>query len=256
MISITILGTGNVAQNLFKAFSTIESVTVVQVVGRDKRHLEFFNSKSRLLNYNDALLPTDIYIIAVKDDAIAEVNQKIVSKGLVVHTSGAVSLSVLEAQERHGVFYPLQTFTKGRILGFSTIPMCIEANNPNDLQLLQQLGEKISDNVISIDSTKRKALHVSAVFVNNFTNYMYSLGEEICIENHLDFSLLKPLIKETAVKLEFLDSKKAQTGPARRGDQQTLHAHLNLLKSKKHREIYTLLSNSIKDSYHLKNNTL
>lgn len=255
MISLTILGTGNVAQNLFEAFSTIESVKVVQVVGRDKRNLESFRSASRLLDYNERMLPTDIYIIAVKDDAIAEVNQRIISKGLVVHTSGAASLSVLETHERHGVFYPLQTFTKGRILDFSTIPMCIEANNKRDLELLQRLGEKISDRVLEIGSTKRKTLHVSAVFANNFTNYMYSLGEEICAENDLDFSLLQPLIMETAAKLEFLDTKKAQTGPALRGDQQTLHAHLNLLKTKKHREIYTLLSNSIKDSYPLKSST-
>lgn len=256
MISITILGTGNVAQNLFQAFSTIESVKVAQVVARDTSKLEFFKSASRLLNYNERLLPTDIYIIAVKDDAIAEVNQNIGNKGLIVHTSGAASLSVLEPQERQGVFYPLQTFTKGRTLDFSSVPLCIEANNTDDLELLRNLGTRISNTVIPMDSTKRKALHVAAVFVNNFTNYMYSLGEEICLDNQLDFSLLKPLLKETAAKLEFLDARNAQTGPARRGDQQTLHAHLNLLKTKKQREIYTLLSNSIKNSYHLKNNPL
>jgi hypothetical protein len=82
---------------------------------------------------------------------------------------------------------------------------------------------------------------------------MYTIGEELCKQNQLDFSLLKPLIKETGEKLDFLNPFEAQTGPARRGDLQTLHIHLSQLKSKKHREIYTLLSNTIKASYPIEN---
>lgn len=253
MISITILGTGNVAQNLFEAFLLADGVEVLQVVGRATDKMDFFKNRTTLASYEEELAPTNIYIIAVTDDAISEVSEKIATSGLVVHTSGAVALSVLETHKRQGVFYPLQTFTKERILDFSNIPLCIEATNENDLQLLHRLGKAISSNVAPIASNKRKALHVSAVFVNNFTNYMYTIGEELCEQNQLDFSLLKPLMKETAEKLEFLDPIEAQTGPARRGDLQTLHTHLSQLKSKKHREIYTLLSNSIKASYPIKN---
>ncbi|MFT6994258.1 MAG: putative short-subunit dehydrogenase-like oxidoreductase (DUF2520 family) [Maribacter sp.] len=253
MISITILGTGNVAQNLFEAFLLADGVEVLQVVGRATDKMDFFKNRTTLASYEEELAPTNIYIIAVTDDAISEVSEKIATSGLVVHTSGAVALSVLETHKRQGVFYPLQTFTKERILDFSYIPLCIEATNENDLQLLHRLGKAISSNVAPIASDKRKALHVSAVFVNNFTNYMYTIGEELCKQNQLDFSLLKPLMKETAEKLEFLDPIEAQTGPARRGDLQTLHTHLSQLKSKKHREIYTLLSNSIKASYLIKN---
>ncbi|WP_027075873.1 Rossmann-like and DUF2520 domain-containing protein [Maribacter antarcticus] len=252
MISITILGTGNVAQNLFEAFLLADGVEVLQVVGRAADRMEFFKHRTTLVTYEEKLDPTDIYIIAVTDDAIREVSDKIVTSGLVVHTSGAVGISMLETHERQGVFYPIQTFTKGRILDFFKIPLCIEATNENDLKLLHRLGSSISSNVVPIASDKRRALHVSAVFVNNFTNYMYTIGAELCKENQLDFSLLKPLINETVEKLDFLDSFVAQTGPARRGDLQTLHTHLSQLKSKKHREIYTLLSNSIKATYPIK----
>jgi predicted short-subunit dehydrogenase-like oxidoreductase (DUF2520 family) len=252
MKRITILGTGNVAQNLFEAFSHASGFNVVQVVGRDIKKMAFFKNRTSIVPYDEELALTDIYIIAVKDDAISEVSKKIAAKGLVAHTSGAAALSELKIHERHGVFYPLQTFTKSRLLDFSEVPICIEASNANDLKLLHRLGKVISSNVVAIASDKRRALHVSAVFVNNFTNYMYTIGEELCEENQLDFSLLKPLIKETADKLEFIDAFEAQTGPARRCDQQTLHKHLSQLKSKKHREIYTLLSNSIKASYQFK----
>jgi predicted short-subunit dehydrogenase-like oxidoreductase (DUF2520 family) len=100
-----------------------------------------------------------------------------------------------------------------------------------------------------MDSSKRKALHVAAVFVNNFTNFMYTIGEQVCAESAIDFSLLNPLIQETAKKIESTSPKLVQTGPAKRGDQQTLHAHLTLLENKNQREIYTLLSNSIKAMY-------
>jgi predicted short-subunit dehydrogenase-like oxidoreductase (DUF2520 family) len=253
MISITILGTGNVAQNLFEAFLLTDGVEVLQVVGRATDRMDFFKNRTTLASYEVELAPTNIYIIAVTDDAISEVSDRIVTTGLVVHTSGAVALSVLETHKRQGVFYPLQTFTKGRILDFSKIPLCIESTNENDLKLLYRLGKAISSNVVPIASDKRRLLHVSAVFANNFTNYMYTIGAELCKENQLDFSLLKPLISETAEKLDFLDPFVAQTGPARRGDLQTLHTHLSQLKSKKHREIYTLLSNSIKATYPIKN---
>jgi len=249
MISITILGTGNVAQNLFEAFLAKDTVSIVQVVGRKTDSLNYFKGRASLATYGDGLLPAAIYIMAVSDDAITQVAKNLKVKGLVVHTSGAVSLSALQSHHRSGVFYPLQTFTIGKLLDFSNIPICIEASDEEDLELLHRLGASLSNTVARIDSDKRKVLHLSAVFVNNFTNYMYNIGQELCEQHELDFTLLQPLIRETAEKIELLDAIGAQTGPARRGDKKTLHAHLALLKTKKHREIYTLLSNGIRTTY-------
>lgn len=253
MISITILGSGNVAQNLFEAFIKIEAIHLVQVVGRNTDAFHYVQGKAGIATYDTELKPADIYVLAISDDAIKEVSDKLSVNGLVVHTSGAVPLSHLGKHQRIGVFYPLQTFTAGQIISFDEIPVCIEANTEEDLQRLEQLGKLISSRVQRLDSQKRKALHVSAVFVNNFANFMYTLGEQICSENDIDFSLLTPLITETANKIKLMPPSQAQTGPARRGDQKTLHAHLALLKNKDQRKIYTLLSNSLKAMYTAQN---
>ncbi|MGO4921196.1 Rossmann-like and DUF2520 domain-containing protein [Maribacter spongiicola] len=250
MISVVIVGTGNVAQNLYQAFEKSSNVTIKQVIGRNREHLAFVNSTVLSSTNFNRIETSDVYILAVSDDAIKLVadNFKDID-GLLVHTSGATSLEAIKCAKRAGIFYPLQTFTKGKIIEFDTIPICIEATNEEDLKLLKQLGEALGKTVVEIDSEQRKTLHVAAVFVNNFTNYMYTIGAEICEEHNIDFKLLRPLIKETAAKLDTLTPMQAQTGPAKRGDQQTLHNHLLIIKDKHQRELYTLLSNTIKEKH-------
>lgn len=250
MISVVIVGTGNVAQNLFQAFEKVTDVEIKQVIGRNEGHLSFAKNKAPINTDFNKIPAADIYILAVSDDSIGLVAEKFKDcKGILVHTSGATSLDILSTYDRTGIFYPLQTFTKGKIISFKDIPICLEAKNLKDLELLQKLGETLSNTVIKVSSEQRKVLHIAAVFVNNFTNYMYTIGEEICTENNVDFKLLKPLIKETAAKLDDLTPYESQTGPAKRADQKTLHNHLQLIKNTHHRELYTLLSNAIKHKH-------
>ncbi len=249
MISIVILGTGNVAKHLFDAFTAQIGIEIFQVYGRSQNDFSYFNpinTTSDLSNIREA----DIYIVAISDDAISEVSKfLVVKKGLIVHTSGSSPMNVLHRKHRRGVFYPLQTFSANRKVDFKEIPICIEAENKEDYELLNELGSTISDKVIQLDSDQRKALHLAAVFVNNFTNHMYHIAQEICIENDAPFELLLPLMNETATKIQDLSPLDAQTGPARRIDKGTLDKHLTQLQHKKHRKIYSLLSKSIRKTY-------
>lgn len=250
MISVVLVGTGNVAQNLFQAFDTAADVEVIYVLGRNKEHLTFAKESVPVSTDFNSIPSAEIYILAVSDDAIAVVADTFkMVEGLVVHTSGGTSLKTLDNLKRTGVFYPLQTFTKDKIVSFKDLPLCLEATNEKDLALLQKLGASLSNTVRVINSEQRKALHIAAVFVNNFTNYMYTIGEDICVEHAVDFNLLHPLIKETAAKLNHLSPKDAQTGPAKRGDQHTINNHLNGLINKQQRDIYMLLSTAIKSNY-------
>jgi predicted short-subunit dehydrogenase-like oxidoreductase (DUF2520 family) len=165
-----------------------------------------------------------------------------------VHTSGAISMNKLKSNAKKGVFYPLQTFTKNASIDFSEIPICIEAATKKDENLLKILANSISKNTYLINSTQRKSLHVAAVFVNNFVNHMYYLGEEICNKYNVPFEILHPIIKETASKIESLSPFEAQTGPAKRNDTKTIEEHLAILTANQ-QEIYKLLTNSITQTY-------
>ncbi len=159
-------------------------------------------------------------------------------------------MQVLPKNIRRGVFYPLQTFSKKRKVLFDSIPLCIEAEREKDVLLLQKLAESISTTIHQVSSQKRAYLHLAAVFVNNFVNHLYKIGADICQNQNFEFDILKPLILETAHKIEELGPEKAQTGPSKRDDSNTIDTHLELLKGNTiHEEIYSLLSQSISETY-------
>jgi predicted short-subunit dehydrogenase-like oxidoreductase (DUF2520 family) len=248
MIKITIIGSGNVAQHLIDTFAKSNAVEIVQVYSRTQKHISPLLDSSKITNDWNALAEADLYIIAVSDDAIPYVSSQLPFENrLVVHTSGSAPLTSLDDKNRKGVFYPLQTFTKGKSVDFKVIPFCLETQLDNDYALLEKVAQSISDSVYKIDSHQRKALHVAAVFVNNFTNYLYQLGNEICQENHVPFDILKPLILETAEKLLTLSPKEAQTGPAKRNDLSTIEAHESFLSNENQSTIYKILTQSIQN---------
>lgn len=249
MIKVVVIGSGNVAHHLIEAFAKSKKVDVIQVFARQKESVTpLFDSTKITPNYTD-LAPADLYIIAVSDDAIATVSSQLPFENrLVVHTSGTVSIHSLDSKNRKGIFYPLQTFTKNKAIDFSQIPICLESENETDFELLNNVAESISDNVFKINSEQRKVLHVSAVFVNNFVNHLYQIGNEICNANNVPFEILKPLILETANKVMSLSPKEAQTGPAKRNDTHTIEAHLDLLSNENQATIYKILTQSIQNN--------
>lgn len=250
MISLVLLGTGNLAKHLFNAFLRVEEIKVLQLIGRDEDRLDYFKDKVVTGTDFTKIVEADIYIIAVSDDAIASVATSLKDKkGLVVHTSGSIPLKSLGDLHKKGVFYPLQTFSEGKTINFREVPICVEAEDKNDLELLKKMAGLISLEVHEITSDQRKSLHLAAVFVNNFTNFLFTIGHDICNEHHLPFSMLTPLIKETVNKLENLSPVDSQTGPAKRNDVKTMESHLNQLKNKNYQDIYSLFSKLIGEKY-------
>ncbi len=248
MLKVVVIGSGNVAQHLITVFEQSAKVELVQAYARHPKHIAHLLPASKITVDVNYLAEADAYIIAVTDDAIAEVSTQLPFTGrLVVHTSGSVAMEQLSANNRRGVFYPLQTFSKNKAVNFKQVPLCIEAENEADMQLLEQLATAVSDNVYHISSVQRQALHVAAVFVSNFTNHMYTLGHNICRENNISFNILKPLIQETAAKVMELEPAQAQTGPAARHDAATIQRHLNFLEDENQKTIYKLLTDSIQN---------
>lgn len=248
MIKVAIIGGGNVATHLANAFSKTDEVSLVQVYARNIEQVEHLKEVTSITNSIDLLTKADVYIIAVSDDAIGDVSRKIEQKnGLVVHTSGSVAMQSLQNTGRKGIFYLLQSFSKDKEVNFNKIPFCLEAENEEDLQLLETLAKTIGKKIYRINSEQRKRLHVAAVFVNNFTNHMYKIGADICNEHQVPFEVLLPLIQETAQKITELSPDAAQTGPAKRNDQKTIQDHLALLNAEQ-QEIYKLITKSIQQN--------
>uniref|UniRef100_UPI003F6C24CC Rossmann-like and DUF2520 domain-containing protein n=1 Tax=Polaribacter sp. TaxID=1920175 RepID=UPI003F6C24CC len=188
----------------------------------------------------------DVTIIAVSDDAIAEVSSKI-NNDFVVHTSGACAVNALKNPNKKGVFYMLQTFSRDKKVDFTKIPFCLEAEDFKALEILKRLAKHLGNKIYIINSEQRKILHIAAVFVNNFTNHLYKIGNDICSDYHIPFEILYPLINETSEKIQKISPENAQTGPAIRNDEKTIKNHLNLL-DKKQQKIYKILTKSIQDS--------
>ena len=249
MIKVSIIGSGNVAQHLILAFLQAKDIEICQVFARNPESIVSLINPKKIISEIDKLLKVDLLLIAVSDNAIKQISSQIpIANQLVAHTSGSFLINDLDSKNRKAVFYPLQTFSKNKEINFLEIPICLEAQNEQDYQILEKVAKSISNNVQKINSNQRKALHVSAVFVCNFTNYLYKIANDICKENNLDFDILKPLILETANKIVALSPDEAQTGPAKREDSITINEHLNFLKNANQTQIYKLLTKSIIDN--------
>lgn len=254
MISIVIIGSGNVATQLAKTFNDVNEISLLQVIGRNKNSLKSLSKFTETTSSFSKIKEASIYIIAVSDDAITEVSEKLpFNNRLVVHTSGSVSIQQLSKKNHRGVFYPLQTFTKNKVIQFKNIPICIEAEHKKDQQTLETLGKSISEKVTFISSKERELIHLAAVFVNNFVNHLYHIGNNIVNQQNISFDLLKPLILETANKIINSEPMSVQTGPAKRNDTQTIEKQLHLLKNTHYKDIYKLLTQSIFNEFSTKN---
>jgi len=250
MISVVILGAGNVGTHFFKGFYEAEGVSVVQWYNRNLATLQAYKNQVEITDNLNALKDADVYVIAVSDDVISELSSRLPFEDrLVVHTSGSASVYDIDMKHKRGVLYPLQSFSKASDMDFANVPICIETIDKKSYPLLKTLAQSLGSPTKRINSDQRRVLHLAAVFVNNFTNQLYRVGHEITESEGAEFDLLKPLILETARKVQDMSPFKAQTGPAKRNDKKTIKKHIKTLDSKHHKAIYELLTESIKHTH-------
>ena len=246
---IVLIGSGNVAFHLAKAFSEAQ-IPISQIFGRNTTELQKISEQFSIPFSTETLADADLYIISVSDSSIAEVSSLIKNENaLVTHTSGSVSREALRGNFRKSVFYPLQTFSKSKNLDYSKIPFFIDAENENDEEILKNLASKISKNVMLANDEKRKYIHLTAVFACNFVNHLYARAKEISDSQGITFDYFLPLIDETTQKIHELEPKLAQTGPAIRNDEKVLKLHESLLTDEEKLKIYKTLNESILKMY-------
>lgn len=254
---VVLIGAGRVATQLGQVLSQ-RQIRISQVYSRTmssaKQLAAGLDSKPET-DLSQLDRNADLYIISVADDAIAEVVRQMHLPGkIIVHTSGSVEMEALgSVSEKHGVFYPLNTFSKSRTIDLFSTPICVEANDKNIEKELVELGRLISGDVRLISSQQRAVIHLAAVFACNFTNFMIVNADEILKNAGLDFDIMLPLINETISKLRDMAPKNAQTGPAVRNDHMVLQKHLEMLKDDPgKREIYDAISKEINSFFNSK----
>jgi predicted short-subunit dehydrogenase-like oxidoreductase (DUF2520 family) len=230
---VVIIGAGNVAHHLVRSI-TSSGNKLIQIYNRTLSHISPTSTSTNVTEtINSISRDADIYIICVKDTAISEIANKLkLENKLVVHTSGNRSMHLLDnCSTNIGVFYPIQSFTKNIPIQFRKIPIVIEANNDEAQGILVDFARSISEQVILMNEIDRQKLNIAGVFVNNFTNYIYSMAYDYLKKENIDFTILQPLIQNTVDKLELGIPKEMQTGPAVRGDKETIESHMNLLST-------------------------
>ena len=246
---VVLIGGGAVAEALGRKLSEVGLLSAVWC--RDgKRAAELAtNFGVECCADLESVTDADLYLISVSDRAIEQVSQQLKVKpgSLVVHTAGSRSSEEIHCKGAvRGVFYPLQTFTKGRNVDFAEVPIMVESDERTEE--LVALAEQISKNVIRSNFEMRRMYHLAAIFACNFVNRMYVAAQEIARIGGINAQMLNPLISETAQKaLESSDARALQSGPAARGDMQTIENHLMLLEQSapQWRDVYELISNKI-----------
>lgn len=241
-MNIVLIGQGNVATNLHHAFALKGLRT------------QMVSSREGLSN----LPAAGVYIYAVRDEALPNVIQTIAEESkkptnthlrnaLHLHTSGTMPISVFgDALPHAGVMYFFQTFSKAKLIDdFSQIPVFVEGKQIDDLSAIFTLAQTLTPRVYEASQHDRERLHVAGVFANNFTNHMYALAADILKDTHIPFQVLLPLIDQTAEKVHHLSPHDAQTGPAKRRDEQVMNHHLSLLTTPEQKQLYTLISQMI-----------
>lgn len=247
---ITLIGAGNVGYHLAHRLSNTP-VVFDAVFSRNPEHADevaaLVHSKG-ISCFSDIPLGSDLYLVALADQVTEDFMSTFKpGNGIIVHTSGSLDLSIMQQTLRpHGVLYPLQTFSRVKPVNFETIPVCTEASDVNTLLLIDKLAHLLSPDVRHLNSSQRRQAHLAAVFACNFANFMYVIAADILKKNHMEFDILRPLLKEFFAKVSLMDPWAAQTGPAIRNDQNVIHTHLEMLNEmKEYKQLYSLISNLI-----------
>ncbi len=247
--SVVILGAGSVATHLAHALN-LHGYRIAQVYSRTSDSAELLSLKTNseyITDIEHLKKDADLYIIALKDSVVECLIKKLAVKGIAVHTSGTLPMSLLKHMSKHyGVFYPLQTFSKSRHIRFDHIPVFLEASDKYTMDALREVAVSLTDNIYEISSEQRRYIHLAAVFSCNFSNFMYVAAADILKKHNISFDVLIPLIREFFDKVTVMEPWEAQTGPAVREDKAVIDKQLELLNEfPEFKEIYIRITQAI-----------
>ena len=177
--------------------------------------------------------PTRLTLLAVSDDALPEVASFFGTDqtDALVHCSGTRSLEDLAVHPVRGVFWPILNLSKAVETTWKGAPILIQTEDASLHQTLHHWAHRIGATARDVTEVQRQKLHLAAVMTANFNNILLHWGHLLTQEwgTHRDlFSILSQQLNEFEQNPQ--DPLTRQSGPAWRGDQQTLESHLRLLQ--------------------------
>ena len=250
--SIVLFGAGNFATNLALALKK-KGYDILQVYNRTAGNGNKLAEKAGAVFINDLSevnTKADLYIISVRDSAIEMIAGQLHLKDkIIVHTSGSMDISILQkASSNFGVLHSPQTFSKTKPISFNNLYIDIQANNKHCEGVLVEFAKTFCKNVIVVTAEQRIFIHVAAVFAGNFTNFMYTIAEDILSGRDLPFELMQPIIKKTSENSNYKKPFTRQTGPAVRDDFEVIAKHMDILGKNNYpdyQKLYVLISDTI-----------
>lgn len=248
-MKIVVVGSGNVAESLAQAVAEADGLELVQLFARNEVRGRKVAELAHTEWSNTSLAKADLYLISVSDNAVAEVAKslQVPESAVVAHTAGCCPIEALAPHVHRAVFYPFQTFSVGRKVDFTKGYIFLEGATEHALNIIEKAALALTAKVLPADTARRAVIHLSGVFACNFANAMYANAAEILAEEGLPFDIVAPVIEETTAKvLASQNPALSQTGPARRGDTQTLDRHRKMLAERaRTKDIYDKISEDI-----------
>ncbi|HBB90553.1 MAG: hypothetical protein A2X22_05650 [Bacteroidetes bacterium GWF2_49_14] len=250
---IGFIGAGKVAWHLAPALAK-SGQEIIQVISRSALSAQKLGDRlscQHSNNITDLIKDAEILFLTVPDHSLIEIINDISDyRGLVIHTSGTFSPLRFACQKyKHGGLYPLQTFTIGRTIDMSTVPVFVEGSEPAVARMIQGIAEGFTSKVYEMSFEERRWMHLAAVWANNFSNFMLTEAYRILKLRGQDPVWLEPLIRETFDKALVITPGRAQTGPAIRNDDITIRKHLDMLTDQPDmQELYRMITHSIRES--------
>jgi len=252
---VILVGFGNVGYHLSLALKELglQVTVMVRPQAFDSLAEQSSNHSPNIkLVCDPSNLPEDaeFVFLTVKDDQIqtaaSGLSTVIKNNACFLHSSGIKPWNQLEGIcQNYGIFYPLNSFSKELAFNWEGVPVFIKTSNNESESKLFEIAGKLESRAVADDLKIREYLHLAAVFLNNFTNHMLVKADEILTEENIPFDFLHPLLKTTVEKALESAPRNVQTGPAIRGDFQTIARHLKMLSEFSDRKLYQLISESI-----------
>jgi len=191
---------------------------------------------------DDVAMGVDVVIVATPDRAIAEVAREIrpVAGTAIVHLAGACGLDVLAPHVRRASVHALMTLPDARTgaerLRGSWFAIAGDG-------IAGELVAALDGRSFVVADDQRARYHAAAAVASNHLVVLLGQVERLAASAGVPFEAFLPLIRASVDNVEAFGAERALTGPAARGDDETIERHLRALDESE-RPLYRVLSNA------------